>query len=175
MTTEELQRCAREAFDYGVATILRTGQLHMQFHLVKRDGGVEFVIADDSVTNNEGVKAKLAQELRERAKKGELVAIIHLSDSYFAEVTPMKDKIREELGLTVKQAADAGLIEAREAVMCILQSSILRMHLQQEYRRREDDTCELVGEPIILSDADGTLGKGTAARFNGLFAEARTA
>lgn len=174
MNLERLRGIAREELDRAVATLRETGSVMQMFTLIKRDESVEMIAVSGALTNNEGFKADLSRKIKARIAAGEIQAVMMVSDIYFAQDTsPDKVALRKRLRLTVEQGHALGLNEKREAVMVVLESPILAAHMQQEYRRVDGGKrIELVGDPIIMSDADGTM-KRMTARFSGYWSAPR--
>jgi hypothetical protein len=171
---ERLRGIAREELDRAIATLRETGSVMQMFTLVKRDESVEMIALDGALTNNEGFKADLSRKIKARIAAGELQAVMMVSDTYFAaNITPENQAIRQRLRLTIEEAHAFGLCELREGVMVVLESPIFAAHMRQEYRRVDGGKrVELVGEPWIASDADGTMQRMTA-RFSGYWSAPR--
>ena len=168
MTPEKLQALARETLAGGIREIQEGGDLMQRFYLVKRDGGMEFWLADSSVTNEENAKRGLAAKLRERVASGEIEAVLMLSDSYVAtNISPENDAIRRRLRMTVKEAEAYGLCKTREAVIIHCESPILAVSGRQFYKR-VNGKIELEGEMQIKTDVDGAL-RVHASRFTQWF------
>lgn len=173
MTIDRLREIARKWFDSSIETLRRDGDLMQQFMLVGRDETVEFIAIDGPLTNSEIFKADLGRKIRARTESGELQAVLMVSDSFFASLTPEQDKTIKRLRLNVEQAHELGLCEKREAVSVYVESPIFQGVMRQEYRRCDGDKrIELVGEPDIRSDADGTM-KASKSRFSGYWSAAR--
>ncbi len=154
MTIAELKAFAARRLDDAIEDIRKTGELRQVFYLVKRGGGMDTYLLAADVTNDEDAKRQFGQQLKARVAAGDIEAVVHVSDSFLAEIEPEKNAVRKALGLTIKQAADAGLCTAREAVLCIVESPILYQVASQEYRRG-GGRVELAGDPAIASDEDG--------------------
>ncbi len=174
MTIERLREIARKEFDRAVAQIRETGSVMQMFTLIKRDESIEIMAIDGALTNNEAWKADFGRKIKARVAAGELQAVMMVSDIYFAaNITPENDAIRQRLRLTIEDAHALGLCEKREAVMVTLESPIYAAHMRQEYRRVDGaKRIELVGEPDITSDAEGTM-QTRAARFSGYWSAPR--
>lgn len=172
MTIAQLKQLAQETLDYGIAEIRESGSLSQSFYLVKRGGGMDFVLVDGSVTNDESSKSALAKQLKERVAEGEVEAVIMLSDVYWAELDPKADTIRKRFGMTVKEAQDAGLCESHEGVLVTLESPILQQLSRQEYRR-DGNRIELVGNALVADNASGndTGMRALPSRFMNYFPE----
>ena len=174
MNLERLRGIAREELDRAIATLRETGSVHMSLTLVKRDEGIEMMVIDGALTNDEGFKADLGRKIKARVDAGEIQAVMMVSDTFFAaNTTPENDAIRRRLRLTIEEAHAFGLCEKREAVLVTVESPIYAAHMQQEYRRVDGaKRIELVGEPIIANDADGTMQR-RSARFSGYWSAPR--
>jgi hypothetical protein len=169
LTIPALKALAQRTLDYGIERIRETGELMMTFTLVKRDGGIEMIGVDGETTNSGRRKDALAKTLKARVSEGQIEAILMLSDVFFADdITPQAEAIRQQFGMTIEQAAAAGLCRRREAVYCILQSPILALWMKQEYRR-DGSRVELVGAPEVQDDASGDWQVEAGGRFTGFF------
>jgi hypothetical protein len=146
MTIDELKAIAAKTLDWGVQWMLEHGDLAQMFYLVRHDGTQEVIQIDGEVTNSGRQKDFLAADLRRRLATGNYAAVLMLSDTFFASISPEKELIRRKLGLNVEQAAAAGLCDKHEAVMCTVESSEYQQQSRQEYKRE--------GEKIVL---DGTV------------------
>lgn len=169
VSIDELKKHAEASLDYAIERIRETGDLMMMFHLVHSDGHLEIMFIDGPLTNDEDGKAQMARELKARCRAGGIEAIIHVSDSFFAEnMSEEANRIRRAFRMTIEQCAAAGLCRLREAVMVRLESPIYWLHMTQEYKR-DGGKVELVGAIIRTDSLDGgPLGDG---RFNGYWPE----
>jgi hypothetical protein len=177
MTVEDLKVIAQKALDFGIERIRETGDLHMMFHLVGREK-TEIVMCAGDVTNSEAAKAELSRDLKARVRAGGVEAVVMLSDTYIAEMTPAQEKLKRAFRMTVEDCFNAGMIPKREAVTVTLESPIYAQIARQEYRRVDGGRAiELAGAPQIISsieDANGISGK-YSGRFTGWFPTAREA
>jgi len=171
MTVEQLKSLAQGTLEFGTETIRKTGELCQQFTLAKRDGGLELIVIDGRITNDENAKSALGRMIHARVDAGEIEAVIMVSDTWIAEISPGNNAIKKRLRMTVSEAAAFGLCKKVEAVVCVLESPILQWLAQQPYDR-EGTKITLRGAPIIQDDTTGKW-KHERARFSGFFAEAR--
>ncbi len=165
MTIEELKSATEAILQIGIEELQATGSVMQTFHLIAADGARTVIAVTGEITNSERGKSALGKMIRQRIEQDHLVAVIMLSDVFFAKnITPEAEKIRHEMGLNVEQAHAAGLCDKHEGVMCSLDSPIYTMMLSQEYRRvpEDSDKVELVGEPIR---AENTVLGGRLAGF----------
>jgi Icc-related predicted phosphoesterase len=173
MTIEELKALAQRVMDTGIEQIRETGSLMQKFILAKRDGGLDYMVIGGDITNSESAKSALSQEIKKRIATGDVQAVIHLSDTWFAKITPENQRIKEKLHMNVEEAAAFGLCEKAEAVMVTLESPILNLIMQQAYER-DGNKVTLVGSVVTADDTDGTF-RSDPARFTGLFHAASAA
>ena len=128
------------------------------------------------VTNSEEAKAAFARKLKEHVRDRSIEAVVMVSDSYIADMTPEQEKVKRAFAMTVEDCWKAGLIPKREAVVVTLESPIYQRIARQEYRRVDGDRAvELIGAPEIISsvpDANGMSGR-YSGRMMGFFANAR--
>ena len=168
MTPEKLQVLAREMLDFGVRQIQKTGDLPQTFFLVTRDGGTECWLADGSVTNNENAKDHLELKLRGRIAKGDIEAVMMISDAWITtNLSPENDAIRRRLRMTVSEAAAYGLCEKREAVLIHCESPLFILHGHQFYKRI-NGKVEIEGKARVETDVDDGLRLGSS-RFGDWF------
>ena len=176
MTIEDLKAIAQKALDYGIECIREGGELHLMFHLIGRDGVHEIVVCASDITNSEEAKAAFSRKLKERVRERGVEAVIMVSDTYIADITPEQEKVKRAFQMTVEDCWKAGMFPKREAVTVTLESPIYQQLTRQEYRRADGGRAvELVGAPQIISsvpDANGLGGK-YSGRMMGFFPAAR--
>ena len=93
VTIEDLKAIAQLALDQGVESIRDKGELHQMFHLIGRDGGREIIVCMPDVTNSEEAKAAFARKLKEHVRDRSIEAVVMVSDSYIADMTPEQEKV----------------------------------------------------------------------------------
>ena len=172
MTIEHLKDMAQKALEHGIESMREKGDLHMMFHLIRRDGGHEIIMCAEDVTNSEEAKSQLGRGIRARVQAGELEAVILVSDSYIAETTREQDAVRRAFRMTIEECWKAGMMPKREAVMVSLDSALYSQTVTQEYKRIDGGRAvELVGAPVCLPSTPGANGVSGAfgGRFMGLF------
>lgn len=150
----------------------RDGDLSLSFTAIGPDGAATvFAIVGDAA-NDDNVKREVGDRVRAAVARGECVATILVSDTFYAEgdAETMRNAtaIRRALGLTIEQGARAGLYPLREAIVVSLESPLGTWNLRQMYRR-DGRSIELQGAPVEL---EGGAGPG---RLSGFFAPAKTA
>lgn len=169
LTIDQLRDLARRTMDFGIDKITKDGDLCQMFYLVRADGSMDVVVVEGGITNDENAKRALSITLKARVAAEGFLAVIMLSDVFFTEnLSKESDKLRQLLGLTIKQAADAGLCEITEAIIVSLESPIFYLILRQKYRR-DGDCIELLGERTEEDDSSGNGIKPRRARFTGFF------
>jgi hypothetical protein len=166
MTTDELKRLAETMLKFGVERMLEHGDLQQMFNLVRHDGAMELVTLDGAISNNARGKDMVAATMRRKLATGNHAAVLMLSDAFWARTTPEQEKIRQELGLNVEQAAAAGLCEKHEAVICTVESPFYHQQARQGYRR-EDGRIVLDGTVETMGSDDPTYK--SSGRFFGMF------
>lgn len=165
-TIEELRDLVRRILGEATEELLRTGSVFQRFYLVRKGGGMDLVLIDSDITNDEKEKSALGKGLRRIVEGGEIEAVVMASDVFYAkDIAPEANKVREALGLNIEQAHAMGLCEKREALLVTLESPIFAGLARQEYRR-EGGRPALDGEPLIVDGENCRFGAG---RFSGVF------
>ena len=114
MTIEELKAIAQKELDYGIECIRDDGELHLMFHLIGRDGSREVFVCASDITNSEEAKAAFSRKLKERVRERGVEAVIMVSDTYIADITPEQEKVKRAFQMTVEDCWKAGMFpEAR--------------------------------------------------------------
>jgi hypothetical protein len=177
MEIDRLKWFLHETLTHAVETLCQTGQCPNVFHLFKSAGGVELCVLSSEVTASQEAKSVLARDLRARIDRGEIIAVVHVSDTTWTEMTPAQNEVRKSFDLTLGQAADAGLCQQWEAVIATLQTPIIEVIEMQRYSRDDpsDQRRITVGE-LMREDGQHTARLIPGGRFTGLFhTKARTA
>lgn len=153
------------------------GSLSHQFHLLCQDHE-EIVVAEGKVTNDPQAKYQFGRALRARVARGDVLAVLMLSDTYYSrDMTPERERMRRGFGMSLKQAADAGLCTVVEAVVVSVESPILLWMGMRAYRRVEGPegkgtVIEWTGEMDVMTNSQGEgnlKGMQVTGNFMGLF------
>lgn len=170
MTVEKLTALAERLLSFGVEIIQKNGgDLHQQFHLVHPDGGIEIIVIGgcDDPANWDQAKTDISKMIRAKVKESRIVAVMMLSDTWYAPMNGEQAQLKQRLGLSISEMAELGLCEASEAVYVSLESPVFIWMGRQSYKR-SGQTIDLVGDRVIESSiADPTLGVG--GRFSHIF------
>lgn len=174
MTIDELKELGQSCLNDAISDLQRTGSLNAYFVVVASDGLRREVYATlDNAMNDEAFKTALARMIRDRVAKGDVVAVVFVSDVFFArDLNPDSDKVRKAFRMNVEQAAAAGLCTKHEGIIVQVESPIYQQHLTQEYRR-DGAKIEMVGSPAIF--VAGVTGRVLPSRMAGWFPQVQDA
>ena len=166
MTVPELRELAQQVMNTSFERLRETGELGQMFFLLKPAGGMEIIVLDGSVTNNEEAKKKLGRELKLRVVAEQIQAVLMVSDVFVSgDMSKEQNRARRILGLTVHQAAQAGFCTVSEAVVVMVETPIYRLHLTQRYRR-DGKRIQTDGEMVSHETPDV---RALPSRFTGFF------
>lgn len=163
MTYDELRQHAESLLRIAIDELRETGNPTNCFHLIGPDTTDVIVVAGDSM-NNPRFKDSLALDLRQRITTMKATAYFMVTDMFLSRFrsddkqAAMKERIRRALGLTIEQAAQAGLCEAQEAIGIVGETREGRsIQVMQEYLRNPTDSKQISiqGEPSIQEMAGG--------------------
>lgn len=135
MDLPTLESLAEKFLEYGIDTIRENGEIHLQYQLIRADGGIEIVLVDGPITNSRAGKRILSDQIRARCAAGELQAVMMLSDVFYGTTDEQGQKTMDALKLDVEQAHELGLLKKREALLLIVDSPIFHRAIRQGYRR----------------------------------------
>jgi hypothetical protein len=170
MTTTELQDYGLRCLSRAVEQLRETGTPLQAFHVLQQDRtDVIFVPGDEM--NDPVAKDNIAEAIRERIRETNARAYFMVGDAFISRVDPkdtaavLKNRLRQRLGMTIEQAAQAGLCTVSEVLQVVCETRDEACIIMQEYIRDPQDNSKVmvVGEPEIKS---GITGNG---RFLGMF------
>lgn len=164
MTIEELQVLAEGMLEFGIAKLREKGQLLPMFHLVG-PGVMEVMIITPEVNNDPVAMAEVGVGIKERISAGGVDALVMVGDTFVSrDLTRIKAMVMQSLGMSIEDAAKAGMCTATSAVRVKLESPIFHRDLMQRYKVVDNDRIELLG-PVEIDDTGRAVHIGGFGNF----------
>jgi len=164
ITTEKLKEMVGVILHTAVSQLKNDGGLSQQFFILTHPDMDMEILSPVGEANDDALKSFVAQTVRERVKRGDVAAVIHVTDAWIAEPKDQaaSDMIRRfQMGARVANAA--GLANLREMVMVYAETPTSVYTLRQYYRRPD-------GPDTPRIELEGGLVEEPGMRYEGRFA-----